>query len=81
MTFVIATAVLVVTLIAAALIAPRPVNDLTLRMDPCALEPRAWGVIDPGCPDMHMGRPSWTRANTILDSEIDYDIAGRPDAS
>lgn len=69
MSFVIATVVLVVTLLAAAVIAPRPFHALSFRFDPCALEPREWGVIDPGCADMHLGQPSWTHSNATRRGE------------
>ncbi len=78
MSFLISTAVLMVMLVAAALIGPRPFHDLTLRVDPCALEPREWGVIDPSCPGVHMGKPSWTRADRSRGRRLD-EADGAPD--
>jgi hypothetical protein len=78
MSFLIATVVLVVTLVAAALIAPRPFHDLTFRFDPCALEPREWGVIDPGCADMRLGQPSWTRSDSMRRGEQIRSWTDRP---
>jgi hypothetical protein len=79
MSFLIAIAVLVVTLLAAALIAPRPFHDGILRMDPCALEPREWRVIDSGCRDKDVGQPSWTRPTTNRSGEIHHSIVERRD--
>ncbi len=70
MSFLIATAVLMVTLFAAVLVAPQPFHDLSVRVDPCALEPREWGIIDPGCPNTPVEKPSWARNDSILDSRL-----------
>jgi hypothetical protein len=65
MTFLVAAAVLAVTLLAGALVAPRPFHHLVFRVDACMLESGDWGVLDSGCPDIAMIPAGRTRIGKI----------------